>query len=460
MSELSPVVLIVDDRTDVRISARFCLEDNGYKVLEAESPVQAKTLLQAQPIDLLLLDMNFSRDTTSGEEGLALLRWLQKSEHECAAVAMTAWSNVPLAVEAMQLGAGDFIEKPWKNPRLLQVVSQQLQLRGLRQQNQKLQQRLVQQQPAQGYQWRSPVMTDLFEQLERVAQSDVAILLTGENGTGKSQLAAQLHQQSALADGAFIAVNMGAISEQLFESEMFGHKKGAFTDAREQRIGRFALADGGSLFLDEIANIPLSQQAKLLRVLESGEFEMLGSSQTQRSNARIISATNGDIAKLIEQGQFREDLFYRLNTLSFDVPPLRNRQDDIVPFANYLLAQLASKYQRGELAFNEGAQQQLQHYSWPGNLRELSHVLERAVLLAKNAQLDAGDLNLQPKSASETELPLMPLQQAERQLIRQALQRSQQHIPKAAELLGLSKAAMYRRLEKYPDLAPAHFKAQ
>lgn len=450
-------VLVIDDRADVRMSARFCLEDNGYQVLESDSPTQAKSLLTGQSVDLLLLDMNFSRDTTSGTEGLEFLRWLDKSEHECAVVAMTAWSNVPLAVEAMQLGAGDFIEKPWKNPRLLQIVAQQLQLRGLRQQNRQLRQRLQQQTTEHdSYQWRSPGMCALLEQLGRVAQSNVAILLTGENGTGKSQLAAYIHQQSAVAGGEFIAVNMGAISEQLFESDMFGHKKGAFTDAKEQRIGRFALADGGSLFLDEIANIPLSQQAKLLRVLESGEFEPLGSSQTQRSQARIISATNGDISALIQVGQFREDLFYRLNTVSFEVPPLRARQEDIVPFARYLLAQLAAKYQKGVLTFSHCAEQQLQHYDWPGNLRELSHVLERAVLLAGAAQLSAADLPLQIQvpTASPGGLPLMPLQQAERELIRLALQQSQQHIPRAAALLGLSKAAMYRRLEKYPDLAP------
>ena len=291
-------------------------------------------------------------------------------------------------------------------------------------------------------------MQQLISQLAKVAKTDANILLTGENGTGKSQLAQWLHQQSSRHTHPFIAVNMGAIVESLFESEMFGHKKGAFTDAKSERIGRFELADNGSLFLDEIANIPLPQQAKLLRVLESQEFEMVGSSQTQKTNVRLICATNGDIATLINQGQFREDLYYRVNTLEFVVPPLRERIEDIVPLCEHFINLHAKKYSSAVLTLSECAKQALNHYSWPGNVRELSHVIERAILLATNDILTANDLNLHSNQSNST-LPLMTLEHAERQLIDLALKQTQGHIPNAAKLLGLGKSSMYRRLEKY-----------
>lgn len=298
-------ILVVDDCPEIRLSAGFVLEDNGYQVIEADSPYQAKALIQNNKIDLILLDMNYSLDTTSGEEGLELLAWIQKSELNIPAVAMTAWSNVALAVKAMQLGAGDFIEKPWKNQRLLQIIAHQLSMAGLKVQNQKLQQRL---EPIKQdeYVWRSACMQQLMMQIQSIATTDVAILLTGDNGTGKSQLARHIHDLSTRQSRPFIGVNMGAISESLFESEMFGHKKGAFTDAKSSRIGRFELAKQGTLFLDEIANIPMSQQAKLLRVVESGDYEVLGSSQTEKTNIRIISASNGNFEKLISEERFRE----------------------------------------------------------------------------------------------------------------------------------------------------------
>ena len=443
-------ILVVDDRPDIRLSAGFVLEDNGYQVLEAESPYQAKELINGHKVDLILLDMNYSLDTTSGDEGLTFLSWLGKANINIPAVAMTAWSNVELAVKAMQLGAGDFIEKPWKNQRLLQVIEHQLTLTGLRVQNQKLQQRL---EPEQNddYVWRSPCMQELMRQIESVAQTDVAILLTGDNGTGKSQLAKYIHQLSSMHSGPFISVNMGAISENLFESEMFGHTKGAFTDAKSNRIGRFELAQDGTLFLDEIANIPLSQQAKLLRVLESGEYEVLGSSQTRQTQIRLISASNGDFNKLIANEAFREDLFYRLNTLEFHVPSLRVRQQDIIPLARYFVKSSASKYHKPDIALSNDAQQALLAYHWPGNIRELSHLMERAVLLSQHSELQVNDLHLKGQSSSG-HLPMMTLEQAERKLIKQALDATDNHIAKAATLLGLTKSSMYRRLEKYDDL--------
>ena len=447
-------ILVVDDRPDIRMSASFVLEDNGYQVQQAESPYQAKELIEASKIDLILLDMNYSLDTTSGDEGLELLTWLQKKDVNIPAIAMTAWSNVELAVKAMQLGAGDFIEKPWKNQRLLKVIHQQIAMRGLKDQNQKLKQRLEPQNKSE-YQWRSPCMLELMRQVESVASTNVAILLTGDNGTGKSQLATYIHNLSKQS-GPLISVNMGAISESLFESEMFGHKKGAFTDAKESRIGRFELAKDGTLFLDEIANIPLSQQAKLLRVLESGEYEVLGSSKTQHTNIRLISASNGDFTRLINEEKFREDLFYRLNTLEFRVPSLKERQQDIVPLAEYFIKDYAKKYQRDEISLTDNAVNTLKDYHWPGNIRELSHLMERAVLLIQSTHLDVEDLRLSPTSekmgSEQNDLPLITLEQAERKLIKQALVKTDGNIPKAATLLGLTKSSMYRRLEKYDDL--------
>ncbi len=456
---IKPCILVIDDRPDIRLSASFVLEDNGYSVLEADSPYLAKELITNNKVDLILLDMNYSLDTTSGEEGLELLSWIKKSELGIPAVAMTAWSNVALAVKAMQLGAGDFIEKPWKNQRLLQIIAHQLSLNGLKVQNQKLQQRL---EPASQFEyvWRSSCMQQLMSQIEHIATTDVAILLTGDNGTGKSQLARFIHERSHRKSGPFIAVNMGAISESLFESEMFGHKKGAFTDAKASRIGRFELAKQGTLFLDEIANIPMSQQAKLLRVVESGEYEMLGSSVTEKTNIRLISASNGNFENLIATDRFREDLFYRLNTLEFRVPSLKERVDDIVPLAQYFISHYANKYQKPQPELSQCAQQALLMYHWPGNIRELSHLMERAVLLyqlpngnnqtACDIKLYAKDLLLSPNRNTQT-LPLMTLEQAEIKLIKQALVVAKESIPQAAKLLGLTKSSLYRRLEKYEN---------
>jgi DNA-binding NtrC family response regulator len=445
-----PRILIVDDRHDIYLSTSFVLEDNGYYPLEANSPNQAREILKQQNIDLILLDMNYSLDTTSGEEGITFLSWLSKSTFYIPVVAMTAWSNVALAVKAMQLGAGDFIEKPWQNQRLLQIIKQQLTLSSLQVQNHKLQQRLelaVQ----HDYVWRSPCMLQLLDQINSVASTDVNILLTGDNGTGKSLLAETIHSLSGYRSGPFISVNMGAIAENLFESEMFGHKKGAFTDAKSHRIGRFELANQGTLFLDEIANIPLSQQTKLLRVLESGQYEILGSSQTQQMNTRIISASNGDLNKLITNEIFREDLFYRLNTLEFRVPSLQERELDIIPLAEYFIDGFTKKYQRAAITLSTQAKKTLCAYHWPGNIRELSHLMERAVLLAKNTELSDHDLPMSAQRSDEA-LTMMTLEQAERKLIKQALISTANNISKAAKLLGLTKSSLYRRLEKYGDI--------
>lgn len=442
-------VLIIDDKADVRMSAGFLLSNHGYECLEAESPQQGLELLESEAVALILLDMNYSLDTTSGEEGLTFLRRLQKAAIDIPVVAMTAWSSVDLAVQAMQQGAGDFIEKPWDNQRLLQVVQQQLRLQSLQRQNQGLRQQNTELQAEDKLIWQSDAMQQLQQQIQRLAQTDATILLTGENGTGKSSIAHSIHQYSNRAQQSLVTVNMGAIPEQLFESEMFGHTKGAFTDAKDTRIGRFEMARGGTLFLDEIANIPMSQQAKLLRVLESGEFEAVGSSATQTTDVRLISASNGDFQALQQQGLFRPDLYYRLNTIELRIPALRERAEDILPLAMYFIGQHGKKYAREELALSPTAQQCLTRYPWPGNIRELSHMMERAVLLCRGTSIEVSDLQLEPETKPVTGLSLMPLEQAEQQLLHMALKETQGNTLAAAELLGISKSAIYRRMEKF-----------
>jgi len=452
-------ILVIDDRPDIRLSLAVLLEDHHYTVIEADNPQIAQVKLKNHAVALILLDMNYQLDTTSGEEGLAFLAWLQSSPFShTPTVAMTAWSNTDLVVKAMNLGANDFIEKPWRNKQLLHAVEQQLNMSSLESQNEKLKQQLSKEN-SKDYVWQSPVMQQLLKKVKAVANTDVSILLTGDNGTGKSELARFIHQQSQRSSDAFISVNMGAISESLFESEMFGHKKGAFTDAKQNRIGRFELAEKGSLFLDEIANIPLSQQAKLLRVLENGEYEILGSSQTQKTNTRVISATNGNFSQLLDTELFREDLYYRLNTIEFRIPSLKERSEDILSLADYFVEKFSKKYQRSVNAISPGAKQAMLDYHWPGNVREMSHLIERAVLLTEHDQLLAEDLHIKNVVDNEQkesapiqvldELPLMTLAEAEVSLVKLALRKTAGNVPQAALLLGLTKASMYRRLEKY-----------
>ncbi len=443
-------ILVVEDRPDIRLSLAILLEGQGYQVIEADNPQMAQIMLQSHHVSLILLDMNYSLDTSSGDEGIAFLTWLQAMKITIPRVAMTAWSNTDLVVQAMKLGATDFIEKPWRNKQLLHVVEQQLSYNTLQQQNTQLKQQLSDSKHDE-YQWQSPCMIQLNKKITAVADTDVSILLTGDNGTGKSDLARNIHQQSLRKNEALISVNMGAISEALFESEMFGHKKGAFTDAKNARVGRFELAEQGTLFLDEIANIPLSQQAKLLRVLENGEYEVLGSSETKKSNVRIISATNGNFSDLLAKDLFREDLYYRLNTIEFRVPSLKERTEDIVALTEFFISKFCAKYKREIKVLSLSAKNALLDYHWPGNIRELSHLVERALLLAQESEITGDDLHLSSKPTRDS-IPFMTLAEAEVSLIKQALAATENSVPKAATLLGLTKSSMYRRIEKY-DLA-------
>ncbi|WP_440055520.1 sigma-54-dependent transcriptional regulator [Pseudoalteromonas sp. T1lg65] len=441
-------LLIVDDKADVRLSLNLLLKNHGFQVHQAASLTEAKSQLQSHSIDVVLLDMNYEFDTTSGEEGLAFLSE-NKTNNAPLFIAMTAWSSIDLAVAAMQNGACDFFAKPWDNHAVLMMVKKHLGLKQIQQRQQHSRTTTLATESSSTLLWFSPVMQTLKNKIDRVAKTGANILLRGENGTGKSQMAHYIHQQSQL-QGEFVSTNMAAIPESLFESEMFGHVKGAFTDAKQDRIGRFAKAQNGTLFLDEIGTLNEAQQTKLLRVLESAQFEAVGSSQTQQADCRIISATNAPLETLIEQGLFRNDLYYRINTIEFEIPPLRARLEDIISLAAHFIRLHSEKYQVPEKSLSAEAIQVLKHYHWPGNIRELSHVIERAVLMSDNEQIQEQDLQLKKQPAEPDSVnQLMTLDEAEKKLVKMALKQCQDNVEDAAALLGISKSAMYRRLDKF-----------
>ena len=453
-----PHILIADDQRDVREALRLLFKAEGFDSTSADGPRAALDALHGRRFDAALIDLNYTRDTTSGAEGLDLLREIRKLDADLPVVVMTAWGTINVAVEAMRHGAGDFIEKPWDNQRLMSVIRNQLALGRSRGEAAKLKREneILRDDGDEEFIAESPLMRALLAQLERVAPTDANVLILGENGTGKGVIAQRLHARSARAGKTLVKVNMGGIPESVFEAEMFGHVRGAFTDAKTDRIGRFELADGGSLFLDEIANIPLAQQPKLLRVLEDGELERVGSSRTLKVDVRLVSATNADLAADVARGAFRKDLLFRLNTLELHLPPLRDREADIGLLAQSFLARFASRYQRDTLRFAPTALRALEGYAWPGNVRELSHVIERAVLMLDGDVVDEAALNLKPGAthslsgavalaASES----MTVEAAEEKLVRDALQRTGGNIQRAATLLGLSRPSLYRRMEKY-----------
>ncbi|MEW6321150.1 MAG: sigma-54 dependent transcriptional regulator [Acidobacteriota bacterium] len=445
-----PRILIADDQPDVIEALRLLLKPEGYAIDTAVSPQQLVRALEQRDYDVVLMDLNYARDTTSGEEGLDLLERLHTADESLPVVVMTAWGSVNLAVEAMRRGARDFVQKPWENERLLSILRTQTELgrairrgRHLEAANRAL--------VADGH---SPLlavsaaMRPVQDVIARIGPSGANVLVTGENGTGKSLVAQALHAVSPRAGRPMVTVNAGGMAEGVFESELFGHVKGAFTDARVDRVGRFELADGSTLFLDEIANVPLGQQAKLLRVLETGEFERLGSSKTRRVDVRLISATNADIEAEVAAGRFRQDLLFRLNTVEVRLPPLRDRREDIPLLARHFLQQHAQRYRKAISGFDPAAMQLLLEHRWPGNVRELDHAVERAVLMAAAGTIRAADLGLRPDGTSAGRLEDMSLEDVEAFLIRKAMARYG-NVSQAARALGLSRSALYRRLERY-----------
>jgi DNA-binding NtrC family response regulator len=444
-------LLIADDQRDVLEALRLLLKPEGFSIETATSPAGVLDALGLREFDAVLIDLNYTRDTTSGQEGLDLLSRIQALDSTLPVIVMTAWSSVDLAVEAMRRGARDFVQKPWENARLLSVLRTQLELGGALRRSQRLEaeNRLLRAEGLPKFIANAESMQPVLRLISSIGPSDANVLVTGEHGSGKEVVARTLHALSNRASRPLVAVNTGGLPEGIFESELFGHVKGAFTDAKTDRIGRFELAHGGTLFLDEIANIPISQQAKLLRVLESGEMERVGSSQTRRVDVRIISATNADLDQEVTAGRFRQDLLFRLNTVEIQIPALRDRRQDIPPLATYFLSRYAERYRKPVKTFDPPAMQAMLEYPWPGNVRELDHAVERAVLLSSGDAVRSSDLSLKAPQAGTQRLEELSLEEVESLLIRKAVDRYGGNISQAAEALGLSRSALYRRLQKY-----------
>ena len=446
MNQPKATILIADDDDDIRLALELLLTSENYQIIEAASAKDVIIKAARHQPDLILLDMNFSRDTTSGQEGLAILSQLKS--HNIPVILMTAWGSIELAVKGLRQGASDFIEKPWNKIKLLNSIEQQLSFSRIKDEHQGYRPLLAE---AETKAWicHSSSMLAIEQLVKQIAPTDANVLILGENGTGKSLLAERIHQLSSRQSSPFISLNMAAIPEALFESELFGHQKGAFTDAKQNRVGRFQLADQGSLFFDEIGSLPLSLQPKLLRVLETGQYEILGSSHTQKTDVRLISATNADLSQLVAEKAFRQDLLYRLNTLVITIPPLRERLEDIAPLALNFIRQFSDKYRKNTLTLSQEAVKKLKQHSWPGNIRELSHTIERAVLLAMNNEITAQQLLLDITDVSPATIALQPLEQAEKQLVEKAMAVTSGQVLEAAKLLDISRNALYRRLEKF-----------
>jgi DNA-binding NtrC family response regulator len=447
-----PQILVADDQPDILEALRLLLKSNGFDVQTVNSPAAALAALERRDFDAMLLDMNYARDTTSGKEGLDLLTSLQSLEPNMPVVVMTAWGSIDNAVEAMRRGARDYVEKPWDNTRLVSILGTQVELgRALRRaQRLESENKLLRRDHLPQMIAESPKMKPILQLMERVGPSDANVLITGEHGTGKELVAQWLHASSARAARSFIAVNMGGLSEGLFESELFGHVKGSFTDAKSDRVGRFELADQGTLFLDEIGTVPLALQSKLLRVLQTGDVERVGSSKARHVDVRVISATNADLQQEVADSRFREDLLFRLNTIEIHLPALRDRREDIPALATHFLRRHATRYRKQLGGFDAAAMQLLLAHPWPGNIRELDHAIERAVLLAVGEQVRPVDLGLRAATGSgAARLEDLPLEDVEKMLIQKALSRYEGNVSRAAQALGLSRSALYRRIASY-----------
>ena len=453
LSDSSPQthILVADDQADVLEALRLLLKGEGFRIDTVTSPAAILAAIEETHFDALLMDLNYARDTTSGREGLELLPQIREVDATLPVVVMTAWGSVEGAVEAMRRGARDYVEKPWDNTRLIATVRTQVELGQAIRKSQRLEieNRLLRREGLPELIAESRVMQPVLHLMERVAPSDANVLITGEHGTGKEVVSRWVHAASARASQPLVTVNVGGLSEGTFESELFGHVKGAFTDAKSDRVGYFELADAGTLFLDEIANVPMPQQAKLLRVIESGEMQRVGSSKTKRVDARMLSATNVNLQEEIHKEKFREDLLYRLNTVEIHLPPLRERREDIPLLAMHFLKRYARHYGKSVDEFHPQAMQVLLEHPFPGNVRELEHAVERGVLLTQSDTIETEDLGLRPRPEASSRLEQMSLDEAERYLIQKALSRADGNVSQAAETLGLSRSALYRRLQRF-----------
>ena len=444
-------MLVADDQPHILEAVELLLGPRGIRADCVRSPQLLLEALGEADYDVVLIDLNYTRDTTSGQEGLDLLARIQEFDPRLPVIVMTGWGNIDLAVESIKRGARDFIQKPWENERLLSLIRVHAELRqALRRARQlEIENRLLRAEGTPEFVAAAPSMQPVLDLIAQVGPSDANVLITGEHGTGKEIVAKLLHAASPRSRMALVAVNAGGLPEGTFESEIFGHVKGAFTDARTDRIGRFELANGGTLFLDEIANVPIRQQAKLLRVLETGELERVGSSQTRRVDVRVLSATNADLQEEAKAGNFREDLLFRINTVEIHLPALRDRREDIPLLAQHFLGRNRSRYRKQIAGFSPAAMQQMMQYAWPGNVRELEHTVERAVLLCRGEEVEPVNLAIASAKSSAQSFENMSIDEVEALLIRKVMRRCDGNITQAAESLGLSRAALYRRIEKY-----------
>jgi two-component system, NtrC family, response regulator HydG len=447
-------ILMIDDDEDVLLAAKMLLKKSNHQVIIEKNPNKIPFLLNNDSYDVILLDMNFSKDTTSGKEGFEWLRQIKEREPNAVVIMITAFGDVEMAVRALKEGATDFILKPWQNEKLVATISTAIKLKKsynevdkLRKAKQMLEEQISQ--PFRDIIGQSDALKEVFTLIDKVARTDANVLILGENGTGKELVARAIHQKSMRKDSSFVAVDMGAITETLFESELFGHKKGSFTDAREDRPGRFELANGGTLFLDEIGNLSMSLQSKLLSALQSRQVTRVGSNQHMDVDIRLICATNMPLHQMVQEGKFRQDLLYRINTVEITIPPLSDRVDDIPMLANHFLNHYAKKYRKEVLSISPEAMNKLKKYPWPGNVRELQHAIERALIMADSPTLQESDFLFSRKGVAESASDTLNLDEVEKSAVSKAIQLHNGNISKAAEELGLTRASLYRRMEKY-----------
>jgi len=447
-------ILMIDDDEDVLLAAKMLLKKYGHQVIIDKNPNKIPFLLNNDTYDVILLDMNFSKDTTSGKEGFEWLRQIKEKDPDAVVIMITAFGDVEMAVRALKEGATDFILKPWQNEKLIATISTAIKLKKsynevdkLRKAKQMLEEQISQ--PFRDIIGNSTSIKEVFTLIDKVAATDANVLILGENGTGKELVARAIHQKSLRKDNSFVSVDMGAITETLFESELFGHKKGAFTDARENRTGRFELANGGTLFLDEIGNLSMALQSKLLTALQARQITRVGSNGPVDVDIRLICATNMPLHHMVEEGKFRQDLLYRINTVEIRIPPLYERVEDIPMLADHFLNFYTKKYHKDVISFSEQAIAKLKKYAWPGNIRELQHSIERAVIMADSPTLQESDFLFNRKSGSITESDTLNLDEVEKAAVVKAIQLHSGNISKAADELGLTRASLYRRMEKY-----------
>jgi two-component system, NtrC family, response regulator HydG len=447
-------ILMIDDDEDVLLAAKMLLKKQGHHIIIEKNPKKIPFLLNNDTYDVILLDMNFSKDITSGKEGFYWLEQILGHDPSSVVIMITAFGDVEMAVRALKAGATDFILKPWQNEKLIATISTAIKLKQSYNQVDKLKvaKEMLEEQinkPFSDIIGNSTAIREVFAVIDKVAKTDANVLILGENGTGKELIARAIHQRSLRRNNSFVSVDMGAITETLFESELFGHKKGAFTDAREDRPGRFELANGGTLFLDEIGNLNMSLQSKLLSALQSRQVTRVGANQPMNVDIRLICATNMPLPKMVQEGTFRQDLLYRINTVEIHVPPLADRVEDIPLLAQHYLNYYAKKYHKNVTKIAPEAMDKLKRYAWPGNIRELQHSIERGVIMTDSESLQESDFLLSRTLAASTSNHTLNLDEVEKSAIVKALQMHNGNISKAADELGLTRASLYRRMEKY-----------